>query len=157
MFYASIIEQVPDLKVIRSIKDEIAARNERFDIGVVDVGDDGFDGDTGIDLPNTRSGRHGLWQALYSIGFFEKGLSLKVCKLYEIAINDPQVADTGAREHLRVGCSESSAAHDQNAGIKQSLLPVAAYLPKEDLPAVSLTCLVFLIRTEGTHSFSLLS
>ncbi len=103
-----------------------------------EVGDVGFDFDFGVEGANLAGGSDGLGQRLGGVGLVEEHLALQVAGLDVVAVDDAQVADSGAREQGSEGRAGGSAADDGDAGGGQALLAVGSDGWKEDLAGVAL-------------------
>src|SRR5258708_25618021 len=108
---------MPNLKIIGAVEHEIAAVDQRFDIRIIDVGNDRLDLYFRIDLSDPCFSRNCFWQALSRVAFFEQGLPLKVCEFDKIAVNDTQFANPSSSQHFGVCRTESTAADKQNTRI----------------------------------------
>ena len=67
-----------------------------LDVGVVDVGNDGLDGDGGVDPGQLAAGGLGLGQVVGDVLLVEQRLPLQVVQLDEVAVDDPQTTPKAA-------------------------------------------------------------
>ena len=111
--------------------------DQPLDVRLVDVGDFGLDGDLGVDLRDATRGRDGLRRPLARVALGEHRLPLQVRLLDEVAVNDAQPPDAGARQHLDLRRPERAAPDDQRARRDESPLSLRADALEKNLPAVT--------------------
>jgi len=97
-----------------------------------------FDGHLTVDGAKTAFGGHGLGKRFASVGFIEQSLALKVGRLDEIAVNDPQVTDAGADEQIGGYRSQRAATDQDNARGQEPALSILANTGEKDLARVSI-------------------
>ena len=108
--------------------------------GVVgdEVGGVRLDHDFRVEAADLAGGGDGLGQRLGGVGLVEEHLPLQIAGLDVVAIDDAQVADSGARQQRSEGRAGGSAADDGDAGGGQLLLAFGSDGLEEDLAGVPL-------------------
>jgi len=101
------------------------------------VGDVGGDGAVAVDLLQRARGGDRLGRAGRGIGLGEQDLPLQVAQFDDVAVDDPEVADAGARQGLRAVRAERPDPDDQDRGLLQPLLAVDADPRNPHLAAVA--------------------
>ena len=109
-----------------------------FDVVGRQVGDVRLDLDFGVEAANLAGGGDGLGQRFGGIGLVEQHLALQVAGLDVVAVDDAQVADSGARQQGSKRRSGGAAAHDGDARGRQALLAFGSDGLKENLAGVAL-------------------
>ncbi len=79
----------------------------------------------------------GLGEGVACVGFVEEGLALEVGGLDEVAVDEGERADTGAREQRCGGRSHGPAADDGDVRGGETLLAEGADAGEEDLAGVT--------------------
>jgi len=82
----------------------------------IEVGDDPFNGDAGIDRAKLAFRGDCFWQGLRGVGFIEKRLALEIRGLDEIAVDDTEIADS--RAHQKIGSRGTDGAAADNSGAR---------------------------------------
>jgi hypothetical protein len=75
---------------------------------------------------------------LLDVALIEQPLPLQVAQLDVIAVDNPQKADTGARQRSRLKTAERAATHHRHARVQQALLPRFTDARKPNLPRVTI-------------------
>jgi hypothetical protein len=152
VFDAGVVDEIAHLKIIGPVDDQVAILYQALDIRIINVRNDSFDPDLGIDFGDPIFGCHGLREPVARILLAVESLPLEIGKFDKIAIYYPQSAHTCAGKHFGVSRSERPAAHEQDMRVEQFLLPFFSDFAEKDLPAVAFVHLVRLILFEETHS-----
>jgi hypothetical protein len=97
-FECGVVDEVAGFEVIGAIKDELGVLGELSDVGEVEVGDDGFDEDFGVDASESVVGGDCFGEVFCGILFIEENLALEVGVFDEVAVDDADVSDAGASE-----------------------------------------------------------
>src|SRR5687768_351556 len=92
------------------------------DVGAIEVGDSGLDGDLAVDLSQSAGGGLGLRKLVFKVAFVEQLLPLEVVRLDEIAVDQPNSADSGPRQKGSPHASQSADSDNGDARIRQFLL-----------------------------------
>ena len=132
-----VVEQEPRLEIVGAIDQAIDAVQQPLDVRVIDIGDDRFDFDLGIDLRQPILGRDRLGQAGGHVVLVVEHLPLQVVQLQEVAIDDPQLADAGPGQRVGDHRAERPAADDQRPRSQQLLLPRATERRKPHLAGIA--------------------
>ncbi len=106
--------------------------NEFGDVGWGEVGDAGVDGDAGVEESDVAACGLGLGEGVACVGFVEEGLALEVGGLDEVAVDEGERADTGAREQRCGGRSHGPAADDGDVSGGETLLAEGADAGEEN-------------------------
>ena len=133
-----VVDEVASFEVVGAVEDELHVAEQLFDVVGREVGDVGLDFDFGVEAANLAGGSDGLGQRFGGVGFVEEHLALQVAGLYVVAVNDAEVADSGARQQGSKGRAGGTAADDGDACRGQALLAVGSDGWKQDLARVPL-------------------
>ena len=117
-----IIQQVTRLEVVRSIQDEIRARQQSPDIGRCEIAHNPVDTCANVDRGKTLCRGGSLGERFGGISFFEEPLALEVAWLDVIAVYNDQPAYTGASQGCCLEAAQRTAAHDGRARLQKALL-----------------------------------
>jgi len=82
----------------------------------MEVGDETFDGNRGIDGPEFALGGDGLGESIAGVGFIEEDLTLQIGRFDEVTIDDAEAADAGTNEEVCGGGPDGSATYYDGAG-----------------------------------------
>ena len=102
----------------------------------IEIDDNTFDGDGGIDGFEFAFGGDGFGESFAGVIFIEQGLALEIGRLDEIAIEDANAAYAGADEQAGGGCANGTATNDYGAGVEETLLTLEAESFKKYLPGI---------------------
>lgn len=83
-----VVDEEPDFEVIGSVEDEVDIFCEGGDVGVVDVGDDWFDGDFAVDLFEFFCGGDCFGEMLLDVVFVKQNLPLEIAEFDEISVDN---------------------------------------------------------------------
>jgi hypothetical protein len=102
----------------------------------IQIGDEAFDGNGGIDGFELALGGDGFGEGIAGVIFIEQGLSLEIGRLDEITIQNSNAPYAGTDEQAG-GCgANGAAADDYGAGGEEALLALEAESLKKYLPGV---------------------
>lgn len=132
-----IIDQVADFEVIGAIKHQVDILHEVEDVGMVDIGHDGFDRDLGVNAAELAGSSLCLGNTCCDIIFIEENLPLQVMVFDEIAINDANKANASPDERVGQHRTQRTATTERDPAGEQLLLPRFADTMKPHLPAVT--------------------
>lgn len=141
LLHGEVVDEVASLKVIGRVEDELATREQIGDIVGNQIGDVSADANAGVELRDLAPRGLGLGQRLQGIGFVEEHLALKIGGLDEVAIDQGEGADPGARQQRGCGCPGCSAADDRHVSCGKPGLSFGTYTGEENLAGVSLLVL----------------
>jgi hypothetical protein len=102
----------------------------------IEVGDDTFDRNGGIDGFELAFGGDRFGEGVAGVIFIEQGLALEIGRFDEIAIEDANATDAGADQEAGRGCTDGSAANDYGAGGQEPPLALEAKTFKKYLPGI---------------------
>ena len=94
-----------------------------FRVAAFKVGDHSFHLDVGIDQLQLPFGGDGFGEIIRGVGFVEEDLALQVARFDKVAVHDAKPPDSRARQGVRLGGPEGSAAHDNHFRLPQFFLP----------------------------------
>jgi len=95
------------------------------------------DVDGGVDAGEVAAGGFGFGEGSAGVVFVEEHLALEVGGLDEVAIDEGEVADPGARKEACGGGAGCADAHDSSVGVGEELLAGCADAGEEDLTGVA--------------------
>ena len=136
--HAEIVDEIARLKVVGAVEHERRAGEQFRDIVCGEVGDDAADFYARVGLAQAGFGGDGLGKALGGVALGEERLALKVTLLHEVAVNDDERADAGARDERRLAAAERAASDDCYARCQELVLSGFADAAKENLPGIAL-------------------
>ena len=109
-----VVEQIAGLEVVGAVEQQVRAGQQLVDIGWNQVSDGGVDRDLGVDGGDLAAGGLGLGQRGQGVGFIEQDLALQVRGLDEVAVDQREMADAGARQQRGRSRSRGAAAHHRD-------------------------------------------
>ncbi|MEY2727522.1 MAG: hypothetical protein RLZZ458_3389 [Planctomycetota bacterium] len=136
-FESGIIDEVSGFEVVGAIEDEVDVLAECPDVAEVEVGDDGFDVDFGVDSTEPAVCSDGFGELFGGVGFVEEDLALEVGEFDEVAIDDADVSDAGAGQAVGKYAAECTAAGKQDSAVFKALLSEFADAAEEHLFVVA--------------------
>ena len=90
VFEGNVVDEVAGVEIVGAVEDELGGVGEFFDGVGIDVGDDGFDGDVGVDTVEFAGGGLGLGEVFVDVALVEEDLALEVVEFDEIAVDDSE-------------------------------------------------------------------
>jgi hypothetical protein len=131
-----IVDEEAGFEIVGAVENDVEALQQIGGVLRIEIGDETFDGNGGIDGFELALGGNGFGEGIARVIFIEQGLALKIGRLDEIAIDDSNAADPGADQQTGGGCANGSAADDYGAGDEEALLAMEAESLKKYLPGV---------------------
>src|SRR5229473_513611 len=131
-----IVDQETRLEIVGAIENEVEAGEQVSGVARTEVGDEAFDGTTGVDRAELALGGDGFGERGEGIGFVKEGLALKIRGLDKIAVDDAQFSDACANQEICGGRTDCAASDNDGAGGEQALLAFIADGGKENLARV---------------------
>src|SRR5438093_792952 len=117
-----LVQEEPELHVVRSVHDEVDPFQNGLDVRGVDVLRDPLDGHGRVHDPQPPRGDLRLREV--HVGLVEQHLPLEVVQLDDVAVDEPQVTDTRAGEEARAHRAEGPEAdHRDGRGGDLGLAP----------------------------------
>jgi hypothetical protein len=136
-FEGGIVDEVSGFEVVGAIEYEVDVLAEFLNVAEVEVGDNGFDVDFGVDSTEAAVGGDGFGELLVGVVFVEEDLALEVGEFDEVAIDDADVSDAGAGEAVSEDAAEGAAAGEQDGAVFEALLSEFADAAEEHLFVVA--------------------
>ena len=133
---AEVVDEVAGFEVVGAVEDDVG-RGEEVDVIGDEVGDVRGDVDGGVDAGEVAAGGFGFGEGSAGVLFVEEHLALKVGGLDEVAVDEGEVADAGARKEACGGGAGCADAHDSSVGVGEKLLAGCADAGEEDLAGVA--------------------
>lgn len=132
-----VVEEVAGFEVVGAIEEEVGAGEKGVDVCGDEVGDDRFDLDGGVEEGDLAACGFGFGECGFCIGFVKEDLALEVGGFDEVAIDEGEMADSGAGEERGGGGAGGSDADDRDAGTGEQGLSGGADAWEEDLAGVA--------------------
>jgi len=98
VFYGEIVEEEARFKIVGAVEKEVEAREEFWGVLRGEIGDDAFDGNSGINGAKLLLGGDCLGQGLQGVGFVKERLALKIRRFDKITVEDTETTDASASQ-----------------------------------------------------------
>ena len=132
-----VVDEVAGLEVVGGIEDDVRGDEQLVDVRGDEICDVRTDGYGGVEESDLATGRFGLGEGLEGIGFVEEDLALEVGGLDEIAVDEGEGSDSGAREQGSGCCSGGTASDDSDVRGGEYVLAGGADSGEEYLTGVA--------------------
>ncbi len=136
-FHGQVVGQVTRFEIVEPVDHDIDAVREALDVRVVDVIDDRGHPDVGVGPGDTSLRGLRFRQSIGDVLLIEQHLALQVRQFHDVAIDDHEMTDAGARQHFSGDTTERPAAEYQRSRVGQPLLALPAEAGQQHLALVS--------------------
>src|SRR5262249_25751335 len=123
-------------KVIGAIEDQVEASEQLRGVAGVEIGDDTFDGDRGVEGAELALSGDGLGQRVAGVGFVEKNLTLQIRRFDEVTVEDADAAYARSDEHSGGRSADGAASNNYQRRVEQSLLALGPEGGEEHLARI---------------------
>jgi len=134
--HRDIVDQEARLEIVSAVQDEREAGQEFLSIPRAEVGDHALHGHIGVDGMQPAFGGDGFGQRVAGVGLVEQRLALQVRGLDEVAVNDAEMAQSGAHKQVGERCAQRARTDKHRARGQQALLTGLADRGEEDLSRI---------------------
>jgi hypothetical protein len=131
-----IVHQEAGFEVVGAVENDVEALQQIGGVLRIEIGDEAFDGNGGIDGFEPALGGDGFGEGIARVGLVEKSLALQIGRFDEIAIEDSNAAYAGTDQEAGGSSANGAAANDYGAGGEEALLALEAESLKKYLPRV---------------------
>jgi hypothetical protein len=131
-----IVDQEAGFEVVGAVKNNVETVQQIGDVLRIEIGDQAFDGNGGIDGFELALGGDGFGEGVAGVIFIEQGLALEIGRLDEVAVHNSDAAYTGTDEQAGSGGANGPTANDYGAGVEEMLLALEAESLKKYLSRV---------------------
>lgn len=117
-----VVDEETGFEVVGTVENEVEGREKAGSVAGVKIGNNAFDGDTGIDGAELAFSGDGFGDGGSGVRFVEERLALEIGRLDKITVDDANFPHAGADEEIGRGGTDRAASDDYGAGGEESLL-----------------------------------